>query len=156
MLLANGNQVIGSDQSQGMLSRLKAKYADVQVEKIGLQEMHYQEVFDGALCMDAIEHVCPEDWPIVLGNFYRALKSRGYLYFTVEIAEEREVEAAFIRNQQSGIPVVYGEWPEEGDGVYHFYPSERQIGDWIGQAGFDMVEGGEGDSYRHLIVRKGV
>jgi cyclopropane fatty-acyl-phospholipid synthase-like methyltransferase len=87
MLLEKGHTVIGIDQSQSMLARLKARFPDVQVEKMGLQEMRYREFFDGAVFMDAMEHVCPEDWPVVLGNFHWALKSKGYLYFTVEIAD---------------------------------------------------------------------
>ena len=153
MLIANGNKVIGIDQSQGMLSRLKVRFPDIQVEKIGLQEMQYREVFDGAICMDAMEHVCPEDWPVVLGNFQRALKSNGCLYFTVEIADENEIKDVFVRNQQAGLPVVYGEWPDEGDGVYHFYPPTQQVKEWIRRAGFDLIEERDGDSYRHLMMR---
>lgn len=154
ILLEKGNYVIGIDQSQGMLSRLKAKFPNIQVEKIGLQEMPYQEKFDGVICMDAMEHVCPEDWPLVLANFYHALKPEGYLYFTVEIADESEIKMAFLRSQQSGLPVVYGEWPDEGDGVYHYYPSVQQVKEWIRQAGLDLTEEGEGDSYHHFMARK--
>ena len=137
-----------------MLSRLKARFPNIQVEKVGLQEMPYQEVFNGAICMDAMEHVCPEDWLVILNNFRQALNSSGYLYFTVEIADENENKGAFLRNQQLGPPVVYGEWPDEGDGVYHFYPSVQQVKQWIRQARFDLTEEGEGDSYYHFIARK--
>jgi len=154
ILLEKDNYVIGIDQSQGMLSRLKAKFPNIQIEKIGLQEMRYQEKFDGAICMDAMENVCPEDWPIVLANFYRAIKPEGYLYFTVEIADDNEVKMAFLRSQQLGLPVVYGEWPGERDGVYHYYPSVQQVKEWIRHAGFDLTEEGEGDSYHHFIDRK--
>lgn len=84
--------------------------------------MAYQAVFDGALCMDAMENICPEDWPLVLSNFHQALKQQGYLYFTVETvenADENEIKEAFQRAQQAGLPFVYGEWPDEptGQGV---------------------------------------
>jgi cyclopropane fatty-acyl-phospholipid synthase-like methyltransferase len=151
-IIEKGHTVIGIDQSQGMLSRAKARFPDIQVEKVGLQEMRYQEVFDGVFCMDAMENVCPEDWPLVLSNFYRSLKSKGHLYFTVEIADENEIKTAFLRNQQLGLPVLYGEWPDEE--VYHYYPTAQQVKEWIRQAGFDLVEEGDGDSYRHLIARK--
>jgi SAM-dependent methyltransferase len=151
-LLEKGHTVVGIDQSQGMLSRAKAKFPDVQVEKVGLQEMSYHEAFDGIICMDAMENIFPEDWPLVLGNFHRALKPQGYLYFTVEIADESDIEKAFIRAQQSGLPVVYGEWPNED--VYHYYPPLQQVRGWVQQAGLDLIEEGEGDSYRHFIARK--
>ena len=48
------------------------------------------EAFDGVICMDTVEHVFPEDWPLVLSNFHRALTPQGYLFFTVEIAAESE------------------------------------------------------------------
>src|SRR5262245_51781673 len=62
-LLEKGHSILGIDQSQGMLARAKAKFPGVQFEKVGLQEMAYQDAFDGAICMDAMENVCPEDWP---------------------------------------------------------------------------------------------
>ena len=103
--------------------------------------------------MDAMEHVFPEAWPIILSNFYRALKSQGHLYFTVELAEETEVKAAFVRGQQLGWPIVYGEWADM-DEVYHYYPSLEQVRVWLRQAGFEVLHEGEGDDYYHFIVRK--
>jgi SAM-dependent methyltransferase len=152
MLLEKGYTVIGIDQSQGMLSRARAKFPTVQLEKVGLQEMSYQHVFDGAICMDAMEHIFPEDWPLILSNFRRALKPGGYLYFTVEIADENEVEQAFFRGQQLGLPVVYGELADED--VYHYYPPLEQVREWIRQAGLDLIEEGEGDGYHHFVMRK--
>jgi SAM-dependent methyltransferase len=152
MLLEEGHTVVGIDQSQGMLSRAKAKFPNVQVEKINLQEIPYREAFDGVLCMDAMEHVPPEDWPLVLGNFHRALKPQGYLYFTVEMADENEIEKAFIRGQQLRLPVVYGEWADED--VYHYYPSLQQVREWMQPASLELEEEGEGDGYHHFLVRK--
>jgi cyclopropane fatty-acyl-phospholipid synthase-like methyltransferase len=152
MLLKKGHSVVGIDQSLGMLSRASEKFPLVQLAKIGLQEMSYIAAFDGAICMDAMEHIFPEDWPIVLSNFQRALKPQGYLYFTVEIADEKEIEEAFIRGQQAGIPVVYGEWADQE--VYHYYPPLEKVREWIQQASFDLIEEGEGDGYHHFLVRK--
>jgi cyclopropane fatty-acyl-phospholipid synthase-like methyltransferase len=152
MLLEKGHRVVGIDQSQGMLSRAKAQFPSLQVEKVGLQELPYHEAFDGVICMDAMEHVFPEDWPLVLSNFHRALKPQGYLYFTVETADENQVEQAFVRGQQLGLPVVYGEWADED--VYHYYPSLPQVRQWIEQAGLELREEGAGDGYHHFVARK--
>jgi cyclopropane fatty-acyl-phospholipid synthase-like methyltransferase len=135
-----------------MLSRAKAQFPAVQFEKVGLQEISYRDVYDGAICMDAMEHVCPEDWPLVLSNFHQALKQGGYLYLTVEVAEEKAVRQAFNRAQQAGLPVVYGEWPDEA--VYHYYPAKQRVKAWIRQAGFELLHEGEGDNYHHFMVRK--
>ncbi len=151
-LLERGNTIIGIDQSQGMLAKAKAKFPSVQFEKIGLQEMIFHDVFSGAICMDAMEHVCPEDWPLILSNFHRALRQQGYLYLTVEIADGGEIKQAFERAQQAGLPVVYGEWPDNE--VYHYYPARLQVKEWIRQAVFEVVKEGDGDGYDHLILRK--
>ena len=155
-LLEKGHSVVGIDQSQGMLGHAKAKFPTVQFEKLGLQEMAYQALFDGAICMDAMENVPPEDWSLVLGNFHRALKQHGYFYFTVETIEnanENEIQKAFERAQQAGLPVVYGEWPDEE--VYHYHPTSQQVREWTQQAGFEILKEGDGEIwYYHILVRK--
>ncbi|MEW5871616.1 MAG: class I SAM-dependent methyltransferase [Chloroflexota bacterium] len=155
-LLEKGHTILGIDQSQGMLARAKAKFPAVRFEKVGLQEMAYREVFDGAICMDAMENVCPEDWPVALGNFHRALKPHGCLYFTaetIENADEGEVRQAFERSRQAGLPVVYGEWPDEG--VYHYHPTNQQVREWVERAGFEILREDNGEIwYYHILVRK--
>ena len=136
-----------------MLARAQAQFPTVRTEKIALQELAYREVFEGIICIDAMEHVFPEAWPAILDNFYRALKSHGHLYFTVELAEETEVKAAFARGQQLGWPIVYGEWADM-DEVYHYYPALEQVQVWLQQAGFELWQAGEGDAYCHFIARK--
>ena len=156
-LIEKGHSIMGIDQSQGMLAHAKAKFPGVQFEKVGLQEMAYREVFDGVICIDAMENVCPEDWPLVLSNFHRALKENGYLYFTaetVENADEDEIKQAFARGQQAGLPVVYGEWPDD-EGVYHYHPTNQQVRKWTQRAGFEILKEGNGEIwYYHILVRK--
>jgi ubiquinone/menaquinone biosynthesis C-methylase UbiE len=155
-LLEPGHAIRAIDQSQGMLARAKAKFPSVQFEKVGLQEMAYRGAFDGAICMDAMENVPPEDWPLVLGNFYRALKGQGYFYFTaetIENADADEIQQAFERSRQAGLPVVYGEWPDEE--VYHYHPTNQQVKAWAQQAGFEVLQEENGEIwYYHILVRK--
>ena len=153
VLLEKGHIVIGIDQSQGMLDSAKKKFPNVELKKIGLQEMSFDQIFDGTICMDAMEHIFPEDWLPVLNNFHRALKPNGYLYFTVELQNREEIEEAFLRGKEMGLPVVYGEWPDNDD-VYHYYPALEQVREWIRQADFDQIEEGEGDGYHHFLCRK--
>jgi ubiquinone/menaquinone biosynthesis C-methylase UbiE len=155
-LLEKGHSLVGIDQSRGMLERAKTKFPTVQFEKTGLQEMAFQEMFDGAICMDAMENVPPEDWSLVLNNFHRALKPHGYFYFTAETLEnanETEIQQAFERAQQAGLPVVYGEYPDEE--VYHYHPTRQQVREWTQQAGFEILKDGDGEIwYYHILVRK--
>jgi len=155
-LLEKGHSVLGIDQAQGMLDCAKAKYPGAQFEKVGLQEMDYEGVFDGAICMDAMENVPPEDWSIVLANFHRVLKPHGYLYFTAETIEntdENEIRQAFERAQGAGLPVVYGEYPDEE--VYHYHPTNQQVREWAQQTGFEVLREANGEIwYYHILVRK--
>jgi ubiquinone/menaquinone biosynthesis C-methylase UbiE len=155
-LLEQEHSLVGIDQSQGMLERAKAIFPTVQFEKMSLQEMAFHEVFDGAICMDAMENVPPEDWSLVLSNFHRALKPHGYFYFTaetIENANEEEIKQAFERAQQAGLPVVYGEYPDEE--VYHYHPTGQQVREWTQQAGFEILKDGDGEIwYYHILLRK--
>ena len=162
LILASGRTVFGIDQSRGMLARAHEKFPEVPSEKVGLQEMHYQAAFDGAVCIDALEMVCPEDWLPVLSNLYHAIKPQGHLYFTVELAAAEDLKHAFAAGQQAGLPVVYGEWAQDGgyhadwaqEGFYHYYPRIAQVKDWVRQAGFHLMDETVGDEYHHFLVQK--
>jgi len=154
-LLGKGHVVVGIDQSQGMLAKARAKFPAVQTEKVGLQEMTFRSEFDGAICMDAMENVSPEDWPLVLGNLKRALKLQGYLYFTVEIPgveELLEIDTAFKKGKEQVLPIVHGECIDST--VYHYYPAMEQVREWVQQAGLAVMEDAEGDGYHHVLTRK--
>jgi SAM-dependent methyltransferase len=162
LILASGRTVFGIDQSQGALLRAQEKFPDVPTQKVGLQEMDYDEAFSAATCMDALEMICPEDWPLVMRNLYRAILPKGYLYFTVELTGEQEVQEAFAEGQRMGLPVVYGEaeWLDEGGyrwgrgGCYHYYPAMEQVREWVRQAGFDVIEEQDDAEYHHFLVQK--
>ena len=162
LILASDRTVFGIDQSQGMLARAHKKFPEVSSEKMGLQEMRYRDAFDGAVCMDALENVFPEDWSLVLSNLYRAIKPQGYCYFTVEIAAEKDIENAFAAGQHLGLPVVYGEWAQEGgyhaewaqEGFYHYYPKIEQVKEWVLRAEFHLIDETAGDEYHHFLVQR--
>ncbi len=152
IVLASGRTVHGTDQSRQMLLRAQAKFPDMPAEKLGLQEMRFVEVFDGIICMDAMEVVPPEDWPLVMENFHRALKPEGYLYFTVELIDAGELQDALRAARDRGLPVVEGEWAPEDR--YHYYPKIEQVRTWAQAAGFAILEEAVGDDYHHFLARK--
>jgi len=125
----NGYNVFGIDQSQQMLNKAALKFQDVEVRKIGLQEMDYTDAFDGIICIDAMENVFPEDWILVLNNFRRALKNGGVLYFTVEVIDQKELLEAYNKGIELGLPLVMGEFAHEGG--YHFYPEIDKVKEWL-------------------------
>jgi SAM-dependent methyltransferase len=173
MLLEAGHSVLGIDQSDGMLARAREHFPEVTYKKMGLQEMDFREAFDGIICMDAMEHVCPEDWPGILRRFQEALKPGAVLYFTVDLAEADEKEAAYERAKGLGLPVVFGEVADKVDeayeqmralgtvpdeladaAVYHYHPSREQVRTWVGQAAMAIDDEGTGSGYEHFVVKK--
>jgi SAM-dependent methyltransferase len=174
LLLAAGHSVVGIDQSEGMLAQAREHFPEVRYEKVGLQEMDFREVFDGATCIDAMEHICPEDWPGILRRLREALRPGGTLYFTMDPGGDY-VEEAYERAKALGLPVVFGEVadkveegfaffmsyedifdvPEEALGeradsaVYHYHPSLEQVRTWASHAGLALEEEGSGKGDEH-------
>jgi 2-polyprenyl-3-methyl-5-hydroxy-6-metoxy-1,4-benzoquinol methylase len=183
MLVAAGHSVLGIDQSAGMLARAREhypeeRYPSIRYAKIGLQEMDFRAEFDGAICMDAVEHICPEDWPVILGRLQAALKPGGVLYVTADPAELGEYGENYERARAMGLPVVYGEVVDRldelyvratalspldpqglsGDDldqtVYHYHPSMPQVRAWYARAGLTIEAEATGDWYWHILAAK--
>ena len=114
--------------------------------------MDFREEFDGVICIDAMEHVCPEDWPGILRRFREALRPDGVLYLTVVLAEADELEKAYERAKERRLPVVLAGPADES--AYHYCPSMEQVRAWIGQAGLVIEEEGTGNWFEHFVVRK--
>jgi ubiquinone/menaquinone biosynthesis C-methylase UbiE len=159
MVLDAGRRVVGTDQSTGMLARARARFPAVPLERVGLQELDFTGEFDAVMCVDAMENIPPEDWPKVVGNLGRALRSGGQLYLTVEEVDDQELERALADATAQGVPAVRGELVERGAG-YHYYPSRDQVAGWLEEAGLAVAaeavsdEGG-GYGYLHLLTRAG-
>jgi SAM-dependent methyltransferase len=153
MVLDAGRRVVGTDQSAGMLAQARDKFPDVPLETVGLQELAFDGEFDAVMCVDAMEYVFPEDWPLVLANLRRAVRPGGHLYLTVELAEEQELERMFAEATATGLPVVRGEHTSPGGG-YHYYPPLEQVAAWARDAGLEQLEDGTGDDYYHLLASR--
>jgi 2-polyprenyl-3-methyl-5-hydroxy-6-metoxy-1,4-benzoquinol methylase len=152
MIVATGRSVAGIDQSQGMLDIARAKFPHVPVRKLGLQELHDQAAFDGIICIDVMENVFPEDWPLVLRNCHHALRAPGLLYLTVELETPEALAHALEAGRELGLPLVEGEVAHEGS--YHYYPAIDQVRDWMRQTHFSIAEEAEGDGYYHILAHK--
>ncbi|HEV8488464.1 MAG TPA: methyltransferase domain-containing protein [Candidatus Limnocylindrales bacterium] len=152
-----GRQVVGIDQSAGMLAQAEARGLATRLEKVGLQELSFVGQFDGSMTVDAMENVGPEDWPLVLSNLHRAVRPGGHLYFTVEEIDDAEIDAAFAELSRRGLPVVRGEVIEGDVAGYHYYPGRERVERWLADEGLIVVEDGynqeDGWGYRHFLVR---
>jgi SAM-dependent methyltransferase len=149
-LLDAGCSVVGIDQSSAALRVAQKKFPTVLVQHLGLQEIAWELAFDAITCIDAMEFVFPEHWPLVLANFRRALKPSGLLYLTVELPEP-DLPEVYQAALAAGLPVVPGEYVTAG---YHYYPDIPQVRAWLDAAGFDVVEETVDKVYQHFIVRR--
>jgi SAM-dependent methyltransferase len=183
ILFEAGHRVLGVDQSANMLAQARKHFPQellpgLRYAKMGLQEMNFQAEFDGVISMDALEHICPEDLPGIIANFYKALKIGGVLYVTVDALELGEYREAYERAKTMGLPVVFGEVADELDAVYtqamgldaldlkaiigerldlsvyHYHPSMEQVRAWYDRVGWVIEEEGTGDEYMHILARK--
>jgi SAM-dependent methyltransferase len=152
-----GRRVVGVDQSGGMLRQAEARRLADRVEQVGLQELTFDHEFDGAMTVDAMEHVPPEDWPSVLGNLVRAVHPGAHLYLTVEEVDDSRTDDGFAAARGLGLPVVPGEVIDGSTGGYHFYPGRDRVRGWLADEGLEIVAGADdpmdGWGYWHLIVR---
>jgi SAM-dependent methyltransferase len=155
---ATGRRVVGIDQSSGMLAQARAKGLAESLVQVGLAELAFEREFDGVMTIDAMENVCPEDWPRVLANLGHALRPEGHLYMTVEEVAEADIDAAFADLTARGLPAVRGEITEGDVAGYHYYPSREKVGDWLDAEGLLIVEEDfdqeDGWGYRHLLLRR--
>jgi ubiquinone/menaquinone biosynthesis C-methylase UbiE len=157
VVAAAGRRVVGIDQSVGMLEQAQAKGIAVALHHLGLQELRFEAEFDAVMTIDAMENVFPEDWPLVLANLHRAVRSGGHLYLTVEEVAETVVDGAFAALVARGLPVVRGEVIEGGAAPYHYYPGRDRVMRWLEAEGLAVVEqdteAHEGWGYWHLLLR---
>jgi len=156
IVLSAGRKVVGIDQSTGMLDQARAKFPTVELIRSNLQELDLEPAFDGVMCIDAMENVPPEDWPRVVANLHRALKSGGLLYLTVEEHDQLFIDAGYADGVVRGLPMVKGEHTFQ-DTAYHFFPTRLQVSDWLAADDLTVVSEadsrGDGFSYWHLLLR---
>lgn len=147
------------DHSAGHLARARRKFPDVPTERRDLQDLPYREKFDGVMCVDAVEMIPPEDWPVVLAGFRRAVRPGGRLYLTVERVSDDQVRRGTEEARRSGHLAVDGEVIWEDD-LYHHYPLMAQVRAWLAEAGFVVDEDLEGPwdpeddyAYHHVLAQ---
>ena len=155
---AAGRQVVGIDQSAGMLEQARAKGLANRLEHVGLQELAFDAEFDGSMTIDAMENIAPEDWPLVLANLRRAVRPGAHLYMTVETSDDADIDVAFADNQAKGLPAVRGEIIEGDTAGYHYYPGREQVLRWLDAEGLALIDEGfdkeDRWGYWHLILRR--
>ncbi len=154
-LLAAGRRVLGIDRSAGMLVQARAKFPDVETRQLALEDLSatadWAGRFDGLLCVDAMENVPPEIWPVALAGFARVVKPESPVYLTVELPGDDERRAAADPEP----PLVSGEvlWPDEHGGGYHYYPGPDLVASWLAASGLTVLDAADADGYRHILAR---
>ena len=152
ILLDRGFSVYGTDHSQQMLLSAQAKFPEIAVDHVGLQDLCFVDTFDGILCIDAMEMVFPEEWPLVLQHFASALHKHGFLYLTVAMISKKALDIAYQAGQRLGLPLIYGEFAHHGG--YNYYPRDEQVRLWLAETQFSLLSVTVGDAYQHYLARK--
>ena len=134
-LLGAGLQVTGVDQSAGMLAQARRKYPQVPSRVLALQDLaELPDRFDGLLCVDALDNVPSEDWPVVAASLGAVLKDEAPAYLTVELPD--------------------GPLLPPGGGGDHYYPPRDQVRRWLAAAGFAVTDEADADHYWHLLLAR--
>ncbi len=157
MVAAAGHRVVGADQSAGMLTQARARSIAVALDQVRLQELSYAGKFAAVMTIDAMEHIPPEDWPLVLANLHRAMRPGGFLYLTVEEVAEPVIEEALAMITGRGLPAVRGEVIDGEVAGYHHYPDRDQVTGWFNAAGLQIIDQDfkqeDGWGYRHFLLQ---
>jgi ubiquinone/menaquinone biosynthesis C-methylase UbiE len=157
MIMQAGRQVVGCDQSAGMLARAAAKHPGADTRQLSLQDLEFDATFDAVICIDVMEDIPPEEWPFVLANLRRAVRPGGRAYLTVEMTDEDWLIKAYGEAKARGLPVVAREDITRGD-AYHHYPSLAKVREWLSDAGLVLVGEAHSDgdhpsySYQHFLT----
>jgi len=142
LVAAAGHQVVGVDQSAGMLAQARARGVAVELEQVALQNLSYAGGFDAVITVDAMENIPPDDWPLVLANLHRAVRQGGLMYMTVEEVEQAKIDEAFRNLCALGLPAVRGEIVE-GDVLNGPSPhlTPERVPSWVPQTGDCSLRG---------------
>lgn len=144
-------RIVGVDQSQRMLDIARGKHPDVDTRCVSLQDLPFLHEFDAVVCVDVLENIGPEDWPLVLDRLQAAGRPDALVYLTVGLADDEDPLLADDA-ADFGEPLVDG---EAFDGErYRYLPERKLVIRWLDDAGLDVVHEAEADGYRHLLVRR--
>jgi SAM-dependent methyltransferase len=108
LVIGSGRSVVGVDHSGAMLATARERFPDVPTAKADVQDLAYLQAFDGVMCVDALETLPPEDLPVALACFRRALAPDGWLYLTVELSNKERTSGVNEEARTAGLPVSKG------------------------------------------------
>lgn len=153
VLEAAGRKFFAVDNSPGMLAIAHAKCPRIGYRELALQDLRaatdLHGRFDGLMCIDAMEWIGREDWPVVLDGFRRVLRPGGWAYLAIEIPEDKDIEM-----MAGPVPAEQVRGEIVGDsGFYAYFPGADAIAEWLAEAGFVVRSELHGEGYRHLILQ---
>lgn len=150
-IIESGHSVVGIDDSAEMLACAREKWPDVQTQQIALQDLQHalnlHKRFAGLMCVDAMEWILRDDWPIVLAGFNAVLRPKSPAYINIELPGEYEkaaLEGDLLSGARPGEIIVH-EW-------YNHFPTRSEVLDWLSGAGFQVTSERIGNGYLHLLI----
>lgn len=152
LITESGHSVFGIDDSAEMLARAREKWPDVPTQQMALQDLQHalnlHKRFAGLMCIDAMEWVLHDDWPIVLAGFSSALRPKSPAYINIELPGEYEKEALDREVPTGAMPgeIIVHE-------CYNHFPNRKEVLRWLSDAGFQINSERIGNGYLHLLVQ---
>jgi SAM-dependent methyltransferase len=156
-ILSHGRRVLGIDQSAGMLAAAARKFPEVPSRVAALQDLDEHDRYDAVMCVDALEMVGPEEWPIVARRLRDAAKPGAPIWLTVELRDPAEAKAgaagpaASARTSGPRDEVVVEGEDVSSDGGYHYFPARERVLAWLAESAIAVEETLEADSYLHVL-----
>jgi SAM-dependent methyltransferase len=153
ILAAKGHVIFGIDDSAEMLAKARVKFPRVPTQQMALQDLarsrELRMRFAGLVCIDAMEWVMRDDWPIVLAGFRAVLKPHCPIYVTVELPNGPEKEAI---NGRGGSPIgaMLGEITVET--WYNYFPSREDTLACLSEAGLGITAECAAGKYWHILL----
>lgn len=145
-----GCRMVGLDRSFPLLKTQAKREGRAQFAQALIQGLPLRHSFDGILCMEGVNLLPPEDWPLAVSGFRRSLRPGGWLYINVEIIPVLTLKEMYEASRQRSEPIRFGEWVDE-DG-YHFYPMNHQVSSWLAEAGLTIRLMKTGDGFMHILA----
>lgn len=124
MLSEKSRNVIGADSKAEVIHEIRKRYhkiSNVEFINSNLLHLNYELLFDTIVSFETIEHFAEDEILKLLRVFYKALKPRGILVFSVPFMQEKSEDA-----MELGFHMT-------------FYINEDKIEKWLCDTGFTVL-----------------
>jgi SAM-dependent methyltransferase len=125
LLSKKSKTIIGYDIDSYVIDQIKSRYSNFKnatFECLNIMNFNFVETFDNVVSFETLEHFTESDVHIILSKFRKALKSNGYLYFSVPYEQKNDFRMKILGHHKS------------------FDIDEKKIATWLSSSNFELVK----------------